>query len=30
MAEKFVHLRENAPEHPFEETKKHFKNMHGK
>ena len=30
MAEKFVHLRENAPQHSFEETKKNFKAMYGK
>ena len=30
MAAKFVHLRENAPEHPFEETKKNFRACYGK
>lgn len=30
MAEKFVHLRENAPQHSFEETKKNFEKLYGK
>lgn len=30
MAEKFVHLRENAPQHSFEETEKNFKKRYGK
>ena len=30
MAEKFVHLRENAPLHTFEETKKYFKESYRK
>lgn len=30
MAEKFVHLRENAPQHSFAETKKNFEKLYGK
>lgn len=30
MAEKFVHLRENAPQHSFEDTKKNFEKSYGK
>lgn len=30
MAEKFMHLRENAPQHSFEETKNNFKKQYGK
>jgi aarF domain-containing kinase len=30
MSEKFVHLREKAPQHSFEETKKSFNKLYGK
>jgi hypothetical protein len=30
MAESFTHLRENAPQHSFELTKKIFKKGYGK
>lgn len=30
MADKFVHLRENAPQHSFNITKSHFKKLYGK
>jgi aarF domain-containing kinase len=30
MSQKFGHLRENAPQHSFEETRKSFENYYGK
>lgn len=30
MAEKFVHLRENAPTHSYAETRRNFKKNYGK
>jgi predicted unusual protein kinase regulating ubiquinone biosynthesis (AarF/ABC1/UbiB family) len=30
MADQFVHLRENAPQHSFQDTKKNFEKLYGK